>query len=44
MPMTNVALLEKTCGIESMNLGKPNPHMIRMAMNHLINVKKLIHF
>lgn len=31
MPMPVVNLLEKTCSVDSYNLGKPNPHMLRMA-------------
>uniref|UniRef100_A0A6A7G7J0 Pyridoxal phosphate phosphatase n=1 Tax=Hirondellea gigas TaxID=1518452 RepID=A0A6A7G7J0_9CRUS len=36
MPMTTVHLFEETLGCTSYNLGKPNPHMIRMAQDLLL--------
>lgn len=41
MPMTTIHLFEQTLGCSSYNLGKPNPHMIRMAQNRLLKGTKL---
>ncbi len=37
MPMPTIELLQKTCGCTSYNLGKPNPHMLRMARYELLH-------
>eukprot|EP01083_Nonionella_stella_P252944 870929_1 len=41
MPMTTIDLLEKCVGASGYNLGKPNPHMIRMAQDRLLKGTEL---